>query len=231
MSASPSRKVVIAGESGRMGQEIHRVASDESVEIIGGLTRSQASLKSVVARSGRPDVVIDFSLPEATRSLLEECKSLKMPLVSGVTGYSALQISEMKLAAKEIPILHSSNMSIGIQLLAKALDALKGAEGFDLIIEEIHHRHKKDRPSGTALLLRDELKSRVGREPSEIVSLRGGGVIGDHRVLALSESEALTFQHTALNRSVFARGACRAARWLVGRAPGFYSLRDVLSEI
>lgn len=222
--------VVIAGITGRMGKELQLIAQSESVQVLGGLSRSNPSLKTMIAAIARPQAVIDFSLPGATTALLQECRDLKIPLVSGVTGYSPEQLAELKAAAREIPVLHSSNMSLGIQMLAKALEALKGADGFDLVIEEVHHRHKKDRPSGTALLLRDELRERTGREPAEIVSLRGGGVIGDHRVMAMSESEVLTFQHTALNRTVFARGACRAARWLVGQKAGLYSLRDVLES-
>lgn len=222
--------VVIAGITGRMGKELQLIAQSESVQVLGGLSRSNPSLKTMVAAVARPQAVIDFSLPGATTALLQECRELKIPLVSGVTGYSPDQLAELKAASHEIPILHSSNMSLGIQMLAKALEALKGADGFDLVIEEVHHRHKKDRPSGTALLLRDELRARTGREPAEIISLRGGGVIGDHRVMAMSESEVLTFQHTALNRTVFARGACRAARWLVGQKAGLYSLRDVLES-
>ncbi|MBL7686891.1 MAG: 4-hydroxy-tetrahydrodipicolinate reductase [Bdellovibrionaceae bacterium] len=222
--------VVIAGITGRMGKELQLIAQSESVKVLGGLSRSNPSLKAMIAAVARPQAVIDFSLPGATTALLHECRELKIPLVSGVTGYSSEQLAELKAASREIPVLHSSNMSLGIQMLAKALEALKGADGFDLVIEEVHHRHKKDRPSGTALLLRDELRERTGREPVEIVSLRGGGVIGDHRVMAMSESEVLTFQHTALNRTVFARGACRAARWLVGQKAGLYSLRDVLES-
>ncbi len=222
--------VVIAGITGRMGKELQLIAQSESVQVLGGLSRSNPSLKTMIAAVARPQAVIDFSLPGATTALLQECRELKIPLVSGVTGYSPEQLAELKAASREIPVLHSSNMSLGIQMLAKALEALKGADGFDLVIEEVHHRQKKDRPSGTALLLRDELRERTGRDPAEIVSLRGGGVIGDHRVMAMSESEVLTFQHTALNRTVFARGACRAARWLVGQKAGLYSLRDVLES-
>ncbi len=220
--------VVIGGMSGRMGKELLQIAESESVQVLGGLSRSNPSLKTLIGAGARPQVVIDFSLPSATSLLVKECRELKIPLVSGVTGLSVAQVAELRAAAHDIPILHSSNMSVGVQILAKALEALRGVEGFDVVIEETHHRNKKDRPSGTALFLRDELVRRIGREPAEIVSLRGGGVIGEHRVLAMAESEVLTFQHTALSRSVFARGACRAARWLVAQGPGLYSLRDVL---
>ena len=196
--------------------------------MIGGLGRKSGSLAEWLKGSAKPDVVIDFSLPDATLEIAKTCAANGIPLVSGVTGLDTSQMKALEKAATKVPVLYSANMSIGIQMLAKALEALKGADGFDLSIEEIHHRHKKDRPSGTAILINNELKKRAGREANEIVSLRGGGVIGTHRVLAISESESLVFEHTALNRTVFAHGACRAARWVLGRGPGFHSLRETL---
>jgi 4-hydroxy-tetrahydrodipicolinate reductase len=223
-----SVKVLIAGRSGRMGREIEGVVAEYGLEVIGGLGRSSGTLEKWLQGSAKPDVVIDFSLPVATSEIASTCASKGIPLVSGVTGISESDRRELEKAALKIPVLYSANMSVGIQMLAKALDALKGAEGFDFSIEDIHHRLKKDRPSGTAILLNEELKSRTGRGAEEIVSLRGGGVIGTHRVFALSDSETLTFEHNALNRTVFARGACRAARWVFGRSPGFHGLRDIL---
>lgn len=221
-------KVLIAGRTGRMGREIEQVALEYGLEVIGGLGRSSGKLEDWLKQNSKPDVVIDFSLPEATYEIVTTCSQQGLALVSGVTGISESDRRTFELAGKRIPVLYSANMSVGIQMLAKALDALKGADGFDFSIEDIHHRQKKDRPSGTAILLNDELKARTGRGAEDIVSVRGGGVIGIHRVFALSDSESLTFEHNALNRSVFARGACRAARWVVGRSPGLYTLRDIL---
>ncbi len=211
-----------------MGKEIESIATESGFEVIGGLDRESGSLSDYLKKNSKPDVVIDFSLPEATAEIAKTCAAAKIPLVSGVTGLGRAEFAALEKAAKMIPVLYSANMSIGIQMMAKAFEALKGADDFDLCLEETHHRHKKDRPSGTAILLNDELKARVGRQASEIVSLRGGGVVGTHRLLALSESESLIIEHTALNRTVFARGACRAARWVLGRGPGYYSLRDTL---
>ena len=221
-------KIVVAGRSGRMGKEIEAVAESAGITIAGGLGRQSGSLTEWISKNSRPDAVIDFSLPDATIPLAEACAKFGVPLVSGVTGLSDADRAALVTAALRIPVLYSANMSVGVQRLMQALDALKGADDFDFSIEEIHHRHKKDRPSGTALLLNDELKVRTGRAAEDIVSLRGGGVVGTHRVLAISESESLIFEHTALNRAVFARGACRAARWIIGQPPGFYSLRDTL---
>lgn len=220
--------VLVAGLSGRMGQEIENAAEDYGLHIIGGLGRDNGPLATWLKKNSKPDLVIDFSLPAATKEIAKACAENEIPLVSGVTGISKSDRKALEAAAKKVPVLYSANMSLGIQMLAKALDALKGADGFDISIEDIHHRHKKDRPSGTAILLNDELKSRTGRPAAEIVSVRGGGVVGIHRVLALSDSESLTFEHAVLNRSVFAHGACRAARWILAQPPGFYGLRDTL---
>lgn len=224
----PRLKLVIAGRNGRMGREIESVASEFGLDVVGGFGRT-TTLAEWLKSGERPDVVIDFSLPAGTVALAETCAKEGISLVSGVTGLGDTERCALETAGSKVAVLYSANMSVGIQMLAKALDALKGVEGFELAIEEIHHRHKRDRPSGTALLLNDELQTRTGRKASEVVSLRGGGVIGVHRVMAFSDSETLVFEHTALNRGVFARGACHAARWIAGRGPGFYGLRDTLS--
>ncbi len=228
MKTMSPASVLIVGRTGRMGKEIELIAAEYGFTVVGGLDRKSGSLAKWLAENSKPDVVIDFSLPEATSEVADACSACGVPLVSGVTGLEARHLAALEAASKKIPVLYSANMSVGIQMLVKALEALKGADEFDLSIEEIHHRHKKDRPSGTAILLNAELKRCAGREASEVLSIRGGGVVGTHRVLALSESESLVFEHTALNRAVFARGACRAARWVLGRVPGFYSLRDTL---
>lgn len=222
-------KTVIVGRAGRMGKEIETVASEFGLSIVGGVGR-ETGLAKCLAETPGVEVVIDFSLPVATDDVLKACVQAGVPLVSGVTGVSESDRTLMKKASEKVPILYSANMSLGVQILAKALESLKGVEGFDLSMEEFHHRHKRDRPSGTALLLDDELQKRTGRRAAEIVSLRGGGIVGEHRIYAMSESEVLTFSHQALNRAVFARGACRAARWIVGRPPALYSLADLLEK-
>lgn len=218
-------KLAVAGLSGRMGQEVQRVAHQHSCVVVGGLSRTQSSL---AAMTDRPDVVVDFSLPEFTAQVVRECLAHKTPLVSGVTGYAATELQALQDAGKQIPVVWSANMSVGVQILLRALEALRGAEGFDLVMEEIHHGQKRDAPSGTAKLIRDETEKRSGRRIEQIHSLRGGGVVGVHRVLALGPNETLSFEHAAQDRGVFASGACRAAQWLVKQKPGFYSLGDVL---
>jgi 4-hydroxy-tetrahydrodipicolinate reductase len=219
-------KLAVAGLSGRMGQEVQRVSKQHACVVVGGLSRTQSS---VAAMPERPDVVIDFSLPEFTGQVLRECVTHKIPLVSGVTGYAAKELQALQNAGAQVPVVWSANMSVGMQILLRALESLRGAEGFDLVMEEIHHGQKRDAPSGTAKLIRDETEKRTGRRIEQIHSLRGGGVVGVHRVLALGPNETLSFEHVAQDRGVFASGACRAAQWLVQQKPGFYSLGDVLN--
>jgi 4-hydroxy-tetrahydrodipicolinate reductase len=233
------KKLAVIGLSGRMGCEILALATESSefnFKVTAGVARRREGLGEVRVVS-RPeelksedcDVVIDFSLPEATPSVLEYCLAAKKPLVSGVTGLSQVHHEQFARAAKSIALLWSPNMSIGLNALAKALSHLKGLKEFDLQIEEIHHTRKKDAPSGTALFLQAELEKAVGRDLPEPMAIRGGGIVGLHRVLAMGEEEILTFEHQALNRRVFARGALHAARWLVDRDPGLYKMGDVFA--
>ena len=134
----------------------------------------------------------------------------------------------LKKASQQIPVLWSSNMSVGVNFLNGLLKHFKSLKGFDFQIEEVHHRHKKDAPSGTALTLQKTLQSAVETPLPEALAIRGGGVFGIHKVWAIADEEVLTFEHQALNRKVFAKGAVAAARWIAGQPPGYYSMLDVL---
>ncbi|WP_374029484.1 4-hydroxy-tetrahydrodipicolinate reductase [Bdellovibrio bacteriovorus] len=125
-------------------------------------------------------------------------------------------------------MLWSSNMSLGVAVLNEALKSLSAISHFDFQIEELHHNKKKDKPSGTAITLQENLEKAVGRELPEALAIRGGGIFGVHKIYAMSDEEVLTFEHTALNRTVFAKGAVQAAEWLVKQKPGLYQIRDVL---
>lgn len=113
--------------------------------------------------------------------------------------------------------------------MARMLAQFSRLEGYDFQIEELHHNRKKDKPSGTALFLQEKLQSAVGSPLEAPVAIRGGGIFGIHRVWAMGQEETITLEHTAMNRRVFARGALKAATWLLGRPPGFYSMDDVLN--
>jgi len=195
------------------------------------------------------DVLIDFSSPEATVRNAGLCASRGLAVVIGTTGMSTAEVSELELAARGSPICMASNFSVGVTLCLKLAELAAKALGeeFDVEIIEAHHRHKVDAPSGTALSLghavaaaldRDLAKvavhgreGRVGaRSPSEIgfSVIRGGDIVGDHTVLFAGDGERVEISHRAGSRMAFARGAVRAARWLLGRQSGLYDMRDVL---
>ncbi len=176
------------------------------------------------------DVLIDFSSPKAAidAALMmfgTPCKTL----VTGTTGYSATEEKALERAANNITLVKSGNFSIGIcvleNLVAKAAAALP--KDWDADILDIHHNRKKDAPSGTALMLGRALEA-GGQEPTNIASLRHGGVIGEHSVFIGSHMETITLTHTAIDRAVFAKGALTAALWAVGQEKGLYDMQDVL---
>lgn len=238
--------IAVYGASGRMGQEILRTTKENisfaDFNPIIGITRkkidtgfdvSHPDLEKSLSKQLQNDidVIIDFSLPESFDYVLRSALKLQKPLVTGVTGLSENQHKKLKTAAKKIPILWSSNMSIGVLVLTEAIASLARAEGFDLQIEEIHHKHKKDKPSGTAKTLQSKLIQHAGtKKINEPIAIRGGGIVGIHKVYGFSDSEYLCFEHQALNRRVFAEGALRAARWLSKQKNGMYTLSDILKK-
>jgi 4-hydroxy-tetrahydrodipicolinate reductase len=201
----------------------------------------------VLATQDPPDdveVLIEFTVPDATVEHLAYAR----PVVIGTTGLSEEQLARVEEAAKSVPIVLAPNMSVGVSLLKEVVRELSGklGTGYDVEIVEAHHRNKVDAPSGTALLLAraaaegrgrdlDEVAvfGREGRAPREegeigIHALRGGAVVGEHRVVFYSDGEEIEIAHRALSRRTFAAGALRAARFAAGAEPGLYSMRDVL---
>ncbi|MFA6193220.1 MAG: 4-hydroxy-tetrahydrodipicolinate reductase [Sulfurimonas sp.] len=194
------------------------------------------------------DVVIDFSLPEACESLLESAIKTPKPLVIGTTGLNTHQLNLLKQASEVMPILYATNMSLGVALLNKLVfQASAALEGFDIEIVEMHHKHKKDAPSGTALTLGESAakgrgvgldKVRVsGRDGNigertkdeiGVMALRGGDIVGRHTVGFYNEGEFLELNHTATSRSTFSKGALRAGSWLVGKEAKLYTIGDCL---
>jgi 4-hydroxy-tetrahydrodipicolinate reductase len=174
------------------------------------------------------DVVIDFSQPAGLEAALAWCSKHRRPLVSGTTGFDEALGRKLRAAGRRIPVLHSANMSPGVAVMSAMLERLRNLEDWDFHVDEIHHRHKRDAPSGTARLLDERLRAVIGRPTPKPNSIRGGSVPGLHQVWAMGEDEVLLIQHTALDRRVFARGAVRAAGWLFDKAePGFYDLMDL----
>ena len=194
------------------------------------------------------DVVVDFTSPEASVEHAKVCAARKVALVVGTTGFDAAGKAALQEAAKAAPMVVAPNMSVGVNLVIElaAFLAQRLGPDFDVDVLEAHHRMKKDSPSGTALRLAEEIAKATGRGPESIrkarvgdlgprdraeigvQALRGGDVVGEHTVFFFGEGERVELTHRASSRDQFARGALRAARWLPGRAPGLYSMADVL---
>jgi 4-hydroxy-tetrahydrodipicolinate reductase len=253
-------KVAVTGALGRMGtlviQELSKagdmslVAGLDAVgagkKLQGDLLVSDArSLKDVLA-STRPDVLIDFTIAAASVEMVRIAAEAGVSLVVGTTGFSQDQLARMRAAIDgNVAAVISPNFMVGVnvfwKLLAVAAEALKD---YDIEVIEAHHNQKKDAPSGTALASVDVLKKALGEVPvvygREGVRLRGkeigvhavraGDIVGDHTVLFAGPGERLEIKHQAHSRTAFAAGAVRAARWVVGKQPGIYSMADVLGS-
>ncbi len=195
-------------------------------------------------------VLIDFSAPGALSESVAKARAGGMALVLGTTGLDPSADALLAEAASEIPILRSANTSLGVALLAELVERAAKVLGksWDIEIAEAHHRHKADAPSGTALMLGEaaakgrgtSLEAERGRDGTGLArgegsigfaSLRGGTVAGDHDVLFLGNDERLILSHRAESRMIFARGALAAARFLHGKPPGLYSMRDVIDAL
>lgn len=194
-------------------------------------------------------VAVDFTLPAVIEANLRACVEHGTAVVVGTTGLEERHHQLLTKAAHEIPIVYARNLSVGVnvfmELVARAAKAL--SEGYDVEIAEAHHRHKVDAPSGTALALGERIAAQQGRKLDELAVYarhgqigprvpgtigfsvtRGGNIVGEHAVRFIGAEEEVEFAHRADDRKTFARGALRAARWAVGRAPGLYSMADVL---
>ena len=224
---SKKLKIGLLGASGRMGLEIQnliKVSKDFE------LTYAPSS-KDVWndKRAQTVDVWIDFTNADAFKGLLKKIEKYNRPLISGTTGISVADKKALNSLAKKVPVLWATNMSLGVAVLNEALKVFSKISDFDFQIEEIHHSRKKDAPSGTAITLKENLEKAVDKKIPNTLSIRGGGVFGVHKVYALSDEEVITFEHSALNRAVFAKGALRAAEWIAKiKKPGLYQINDVV---
>jgi len=238
-------RLLVQGASGRLGQTIVRLAQQSDTWQVTAPEKG-ASLEPLVAIT---EVGIDVSVPEASVQIASLCARYRKPLVIGTTGHSDAQRNDIDKAAATTPILIAPNFSVGVNLLfwltretAKVL-----GEAFDAEVIEMHHKLKKDAPSGTAKRIAEilaDLRSteyaeavRHGRQgmvgqrtPQEIGvhAVRGGSVVGEHTVVFAGEGERIELIHRATSRETFAHGALRAAQWLVGQAPGRYDMQDLL---
>lgn len=264
---SPAR-VIVAGCGGAMGRAILKSATDKGVALGGGFEHPESpligrDLATLIDADtmGSPitdkveevvtvgDVVIDFTVPAATIATATSVAAQKGAMVIGTTGFSDKDEEKIRSLSKEIPIVKSGNMSLGVNLLCALVNRAAASlpDNYDIEIVEAHHRRKVDAPSGTALMLgvaaaegrqisltENSVRTRDGisepRKTGEIgfAVIRGGGIIGDHEVQFAGDKELLTLSHHAIDRSLFADGAIAAAQWVAGKPPGLYSMRNVL---
>ncbi|MBI4342317.1 MAG: 4-hydroxy-tetrahydrodipicolinate reductase [Candidatus Omnitrophica bacterium] len=246
-------KLVISGCCGRMGRSIASLALQDSVFAIGAAL--EAAGHEAVGRDfgtvlGRPsglgvkvsddakaalgqgDVLIEFTTPDVTAAHVQVAQPLRRPMVIGTTGLSDAQRDSLQAAAKAIPIVFSPNMSLGVNVLFELARtaATRLGLGFDVEVVESHHRHKKDAPSGTAKRLAEVLAAarKQSADAVPVHAVRAGDIVGDHTVILAGPSERLELTHRAQSREVFAQGALRAARFIVGQKPGLYDMSHVL---
>jgi 4-hydroxy-tetrahydrodipicolinate reductase len=197
------------------------------------------------------DVVIDFSTAKAVDALLDYCVEKQLPCVLCTTGLSEEQLARVQEASKQVAVLKSANMSLGINLLMKLLKEaaeVLASAGFDIEILEKHHNQKLDAPSGTALALGDSINEALHKEYTYVydrstrrekrpkkeigyAAVRGGTIVGEHDVIFAGTDEVVTFSHSAQSRAVFAKGALVAAEYLKGKPAGFYSMSDVIDNV
>lgn len=213
-----------------MGQAVVAAIERAADLTLAGVWARHTDIDAVVEAA---DVLIDFSLPEATAAVLEAVLRHGKPLVCGVSGLDDRMMDRLDQTAVRVPVVYDRNMSLGIAVLEQAVRDAAATLGpdFEVEISETHHRHKKDAPSGTALRLGEaiaEERGESGTGSARFEVERRGDVPGDHEVVMQSASERLTFGHSVTTRQVFADGAVRAARWVSGQAPGRYQMRDVL---
>lgn len=248
--------VMLVGAAGRMGRAVAECARNMpgDVTVSAGIdvqppNGAEFPVFSALREADRPaDVVVDFSRPGSLNDILEYCKQHNIGAVLATTGYDESQLKQIDEASKSIPIFRASNFSIGIALLCQLVrQAAQVLDRSDIEIVERHHNRKVDAPSGTALSIlevlstvRPDTKERFGRHgnnaarmPNEIGihAVRGGGLVGDHEVMFLSENEELDITHRAYSREVFAQGALTAAGFIASKSSGIYGMQDLLCTL
>ena len=222
-------RVAVAG-AGRMGNAIaESLGSQPDMSLVGNWGRG-GDLDALVRDA---DVVIDFSLPAGTDRVLDAVLRHGKPLVCGVSGLDEQQMAGIDVVAESLPVVYDRNMSLGIAVLDRVVRDAAASLGMDFEVEifEVHHLHKADAPSGTALKLGEAVAGARGEQGTGSVrfsSERRGEVPGDHEVVMRSSTERISFGHSVTTRQVFADGAIRAARWIVDQPPGRYRMGDVL---
>ncbi len=247
-------RIILNGCCGHMGRVITEIAAaDADVEIVAGIDPANAPMEYPVFSKAsdcnvEADAMIDFSSFKAVDSVIDYCAAKKLPLVECTTGLTPEQIEHLKTLGNESAVLRSANMSLGINTVLKLISSaakLLASAGYDMEIVEKHHNRKKDAPSGTALLLADGLNEACGNEYSYVYdrstrheardskeigisAVRGGTIVGEHDVIFAGTDEVIEIRHTAYSRSIFAKGAVEAAKFLAGKPAGMYDMQNVI---
>ena len=252
-------KISITGCMGRMGQQIIRSLKREKNFQIISITENAIINKKISGLKPQlnsessfrnTNIIIDFTVPECTMEVLKIAYKLKKKVVIGTTGFSKKQENLIKKYSKKIPILKAGNMSVGINLLMYITEIASKSLGNNFLTKvfEIHHKHKKDYPSGTALMLGKGIANGKGSDLDTILgkkylnkksfpfskkinfnSIRKNEIIGKHEVIFSSGKEVITLNHEAFDRALYSEGALTAAKWLMNKKPGLYSMRNVLN--
>ena len=248
-------KIIMHGCNGKMGQVItDMVKNDDTAEIVAGIDvvdnrdNGYPVFTDIDACVVPADVIIDFAAAVAVDKLLDYSVKHKIPVVLCTTGLSEAQIAKVEEASRKVAVLRSANMSLGINTLMKLLKEaanIFAPAGYDIEIVEKHHNQKVDAPSGTAIALADSINEarnneyeyvydrsqvRKKRDKKElgISAVRGGTIVGEHEVIFAGVDEVIEFKHTAYSKSVFAKGAVEAGKYLAGKSAGLYNMSDVI---
>ncbi len=252
-------KLTITGCFGRMGQQLVKSSRSAKNFKLVSVTEDGPANKKVfglrpqlnsVSAFKNANVIIDFTIPKCTLEVLKIASKLKKKVVIGTTGFSKKEENLIKKYSKKIPILKAGNMSLGINLLMYLTEIASKSLGDNFLskVFEIHHKHKKDHPSGTALMLGKGIAAGKNRDFYNLMgkkylnkkifpygkkinfnSIRKGEIVGNHKVLFSSGKETVTLDHEAFDRTLYSEGAFTAAKWLISKKPGLYSMRDVLN--
>ena len=251
--------LAITGCLGRMGQQLIRSSKSNNSFKIVALTENNPINKKITGIKieqntnqafMKTDVIIDFTVPKCTLEILKIALKLKKRVVIGTTGFTQKQESLIKKYSKKIPILKAGNMSLGVNLLMYLTEIASGSLGDDYLskILDVHHKHKKDYPSGTALMLGKGIANGKNKNQYSLIgkkflnkksfpygkkinfnSIRKGKIIGEHEVTFSSGKEIIKLNHEAFDRALYSDGALTAAKWLISKRPGLYSMRDLLN--
>ena len=218
-------KMGLVGYSGKMGKSLQKLIKKSPLFEMTAKARTKNCFSNW--ESKKIQGVIDFSSPDLCLKSLDWCIKNKKAFVSGTTGLNYRQKQALKKASEVIPVFYSENMSVGVYFFSQWMKSISSSD-FQFVLEDYHHKNKKDKPSGTAIRLKNHLPQAIQKK-IKIKSYRKGKEFGTHRVILKSKEEVLTLEHKALNREVFSKGALKALQFLIKKRKGFYDVKDLYS--